>query len=232
MGKPMIIAKSGVVVLVAALLGGCVSAPTSGEVRMNPSVRHQVDLSGMTLSFETPSSALRPSRDFGAIRLVEDIDLAGVTASRVVFHGHWDGPNYQWLKTMGTLRILLTVKPWPLEYSEIDGCDAKAMAHIHSMLSLRQRFFERGAYNGVAPTMTVEKVRVAGRSAHSVSFRLDVPPGTTYVIPLDDRFFLELMFTSAKNSDPEEGWDELALREQQRFVDSLQLTGEKLGCVK
>jgi len=226
----MIIAKSGVVVLVAALLGGCVSASTLGDVRMNPSVRHQVDLSGMMLSFETPSSALRPSRDFGPILLLENVDLTKLTSTELFFEGHWDGPNHQWLKTMGTLRIWLDVQPWSPEQLELQGCGAKAKAYIESHFARSRRHFESGRWK-TEPKLTLDDVRVAGQVAHRFSIDYDAPPKTTYIIPLNDRFFLELIFISLRNSDPEEGWDELASREQQRFVDSLQLTGENLGCV-
>ncbi len=226
----MVMAKLIFVVFVAALLGSCVSVPTSGDVRMNSSARHQVDLSGITVSFEMPSSPLRPSRDFGPILLLENVDLTKLTSTELFFEGHWDGPNYQWMKTMGTLRIWLDVRPWSPEQSGLQGCDAKAKAYIQSDFARSRRHFETGRWK-TEPKLTLDDVRVAGQVAHRFSIDYDAPPKTTYIIPLNDRFFLKLIIGSSRNSDPEEGWDELASRAQQRFVDSLQLTGENLGCV-
>lgn len=229
MGKSKCATKTPLAILATIMLVACVSAQGVEDARMNPSVRKQVNLSDMKLSFETPSSKLRPSKDFPPPRLASNVDLSQVKEPKILFHGYWDGPNYQWHKTMGTLRIWLEVRPWPHELSALHGCDAKAMAYIESRFARSLRNFDKGHYK-VKPKLEVNKVRIAGTEAHSFSIDLDVPPETTYVIPLDDKFFLRLMLVSIRNSDPSAGWDELSWREQEKFLSSLQLTGDKLGC--
>ena len=103
-----------------------------------------------------------------------------------------------------------------------------AKAHVdHELLVLKERY-KRWNYSQ-EPKMDMSKLIIAGRNSLKYIASND-DTTVRYVIPVDDKYYLYLMFDSIDNSKHSAGWQELSEREQSNFLQSLELTGGDSTC--
>lgn len=207
------------------VLLACASAGATGKAIPDSQMAH-VKLSDFTLNFAFP--ALRPSKDFGEVLLVSEIDLAQVVKPKTVFHGYWDGSRYKMLSVTGTLRIWMDVLPWPDAALSAPGCDAKLKALVDLELDLDHGRYIRWK-RAQAPTMESSRISMGGRDGLFFKSSYDEDQAT-YIFPVDGRFVLRIVFNSINNSGLGSEWGEVSAREQERFVRSLALSGDPADC--
>lgn len=217
---------AGWLVLVSVILASADANSGAAGTDLVESQSKQVTLSDITLHYDLPS--LRPSKDFPPPRIVSHIDLNGLAESRFVLHGYWDGPRHQLLSVTGTLHIWFDVRPWPASAASLRGCDAKARAFVDGKFSAENSFFERG-YLKNKPVQAVSDFSIGGMKG--LEFRSSFRRTSVgYVIPLNSQHHLYLVLQSVSNSDPSHGWSKLAEVAQEKFLRSLQLTGNLGDC--
>lgn len=207
------------------LLGSCALANNVGDIKMNDVTREQVKLSDVVLSFEPPS--LKPSKGLPPVRVSGDVDLEQTTEEKVLFRGNWDGPRHQVLSAKGTLDIALLLVPWPEAIKPLTSCEKKAMAYMDRRFQTYVRRFERGIYSRM-PIMDISNIQLAGRKAYLYKVDLATPAREDIIIPFDDKFFIEISILSISKSH--EDWNIVSRQVQERFLDSLQLTGAVRDC--
>jgi len=203
----------------------CASAGATGKA-IPGSQMARVNLSDITLDFAFPT--LKPSKDFGEVLLVSEIDLARTVKPAIVFHGYWDGPRYKMLSVTGTLRIWMDVRSWPDAARSAQGCNAKLKALVDHELDLDQERYVRWKRTK-PPTMQSSSISIAGREGLFFQSSYD-EDRISYIFPVNGEFVLRLKFTSANNSGLGSEWVELSVREQERFVRSMVLSGDPADC--
>lgn len=209
----------------AMLLAGCASEGVKAMDKHESTIS-RVKLSSLTLEFAHPT--LKPSKDFGPVLLVTEVDLDQVVKPKTLFHGYWDGPRYQLLSVTGTLNIWLDVLPWPDVARTEQGCKAKLKAFVAAAHEADLTRYRRGGRRTL-PSMDQFEIPLAGRDGLRYQSSYD-PNVVNYIFPVDSRFVMRLMFNSANNSGLGSEWAELSAREQDRFLRSLALSGDPADC--
>jgi hypothetical protein len=207
------------------LLVACATSGARGAQMQNSGVV-RVALSDMTLEFAYPT--LKVSKDFGPVRLFDDIDLSKVEDSNTILFGHWDGPRYKLLSVTGTLKIWLDVLPWPEQARAAKGCEAKTKAFLEAEVESQLAFYRRAE---TASPPTIDRFKVSIRGRDGMGFRDSYSNDVSYFFPVNRDLALRLVFTSINNSRMGSDWDALSGREQDRFLRTMALSGDSNDCM-
>lgn len=190
--------------------------------------RHAIQIDDMTLYVQSPS-LLMPSKDFPSPHVASRINLDEVNSAESLFGGHWDGPRYQAISVVGTLGIMMSIRPWPKSSVNQLGCKGKAFMVAEKRLEMYKDDYRRGMKK-VEPTLRFDQIKIGGVDGFYYTYSLANNDDEEYLIPLTNRHYIDLSIRSMDNSPFKGEWPELAERAKAEFLNSLELTGNIPKC--